>query len=472
MMTTPKQHNKNYRLAVVEDDPGLRELLYEELESTGYGVQAYGSSEAFLEQLDSYQPDLVISDIRLPGMSGMQLLQQLQQRKAQPSMLLITAFGTVNQAVDALKQGADDFLTKPLDIEHLLLSVARLLELRALKAEVSAYRQQSDSGPLGIVGKSRAMRMLFKQIEQIAAAEGSVLVLGESGTGKELVAKALHQQSSRRDGPFLAVNCAGIPAELLESEFFGHAAGAFTGAQKSRAGLLKEASGGTLLLDEIGEMPLALQAKLLRVLQEGRMRPVGSDQEVAVDVRIVAATHQNLEANIADGRFRADLFYRLETFSIQVPALRKRGDDLELLAQHFLQELQQNQPKQVRGISAEALDALYKYAFPGNVRELQNAIERAYTFCEEDYIEREHLPDRILQKASLSQHTEPRVDSAEDGDRGSGNDAELLTMQEVQNQYVQRVMDYTQGNKRHAAEILGVTRRTLYRWLAQEDESD
>jgi len=466
-MATAKQNNSGYKLAVVEDDPGLRELLYEELESSGYGVRAYGSAENFLAQLDQDEPDLVISDIRLPGMTGMQLLQQLQQRKQQPSMLLITAFGTVNQAVDALKQGADDFLTKPLDIEHLLLSVARLLELRALKAEVSAYRQQSDIGHHGIVGKSRAMRMLFKQIEQIAAADGSVLVLGESGTGKELVAKALHQQSNRRDGPFLAVNCAGIPAELLESEFFGHAAGAFTGAQKSRAGLLKEASGGTLLLDEIGEMPLALQAKLLRVLQEGRMRPVGSDQEVAVDVRIIAATHQNLEANIADGSFRADLFYRLETFSIQVPPLRKRGDDLELLAQHFLQELQQQQPKQVRGISAEALDVLYKYAFPGNVRELQNAIERAYTFCDDESIAREHLPDRILQKAKLSQHADAPADTPSRVD----HEAELQTMQEVQNQYVQRVMDYTQGNKRQAAEILGVTRRTLYRWLAQDEDA-
>ena len=462
-MSTAMTQNQNYQLAIVEDDPGLRELLYEELESNGYQVSSYGSSEDFLASLTSNQPDLVISDIRLPGMSGMQLLEQLQQRKIRPSILLITAFGTVSQAVDALKHGADDFLTKPLDLEHLLLSVERLLEHRALREEVSAYRQQRQQTPFGIVGQSRAMRMLFQQIEQIAGADGSVLILGESGTGKELVAKALHQQSARKDQPFLAVNCAGIPADLLESEFFGHAAGAFTGAQKSRAGLLKEADGGTLLLDEIGEMPLALQAKLLRVLQEGTMRPVGSDQEIRVDVRIIAATHQNLEQKIANDEFRADLFYRLETFSLQVPRLRQRGDDLELLANFFLSDLQQKQPKPVRTISAEALDTLYQYPFPGNVRELQNAIERAYTFCDGEVIQASHLPERI-QSFDAPAVTDPEL-AVEPTD-----DADLPSMQDLQQQHVQRVMDFTKGNKRRAAEILGVTRRTLYRWLAQEGD--
>lgn len=451
-------------ISVVEDDPGLRELLQEELESEGYAVHAHESAESFLASLSEATPGLVISDIRLPGMHGMQLLARLQQLKRPPAVLMITAFGTVNQAVQALKQGADDFLTKPLDLEHLLLSVQRILAHRALQQEVSEYRDRQQSGRFGMLGESRAMRRLYKQIEQVAGSDSSVLVLGESGTGKELVARAIHAQSQVADGPFLAVNCAGIPAELMESEFFGHAAGAFTGANKARAGLLKEAEGGTLLLDEIGEMPLPLQAKLLRVLQEGRMRPVGSDQEEPVRVRIVAATHQNLEEKIAAGEFRADLFYRLETFSLQVPPLRQRGDDLDLLIEHFLQQRQQQQPKALQGIHAETLEALYRYAFPGNVRELQNAIERAHAFCDGEWIMPEHLPQRIVATPS---------DNAAATKAPTEFDATATaawpTMQSVQDDYVAKVMAHTQGNKAQAAEILGVTRRTLYRWLSSDE---
>ncbi|KFZ31006.1 mutant NtrC activator [Pseudidiomarina salinarum] len=452
---------QRHLIAVVEDDPGLRELLQEELESAGYRVIAFETAELLLVQLDEQFPALIISDIRLPGMSGLELLGQLQQRNSQPPLILITAFGTVDQAVDALRQGADDFLTKPLDLEHLLVSVSRVLDYHQLRNEVEAYRRSvkaEQQGPGGIIGASRVMRQLYSEIEQIAAADGSVLILGESGTGKELVAQALHQLSQRRDGPFLAVNCAGIPSELLESEFFGHAAGAFTGAQKARAGLLKEADGGTLLLDEIGEMPLPLQAKLLRVLQEGTMRPVGSDQEVRVDVRILAATHQDLEQRVAGGEFRADLFYRLETFSLHVPPLRQRGDDIELLAEHFIDQLQQQQPKSVQGLSSAARDLLYAYRFPGNVRELQNAIERAYTFCDGEFIEPAHLPARLRQQEA--QEVAAPVSAP----------AHWPSMQELQADYVRKVMVYTQGNKQQAARILGVTRRTLYRWLTNDDE--
>ncbi|EKE79935.1 sigma-54-dependent transcriptional regulator [Idiomarina xiamenensis] len=453
--------SRQCQIAVVEDDPGLRELLLEELDAEGYTCVGFESAEAFL-QSDSLAPiDLLVSDIRLPGISGMQLLQQVKQRKTAPAMLLITAFGTVNQAVDALKHGADDFLTKPLDMEHLLLSVKRLLEHRALRAEVSRYRQLQQDGPAGLIGRSRLMRQLYRQIEQVAAADGSVLVLGESGTGKELVARAIHELSARRQQPFLAVNCAGIPAELMESEFFGHAAGAFTGASQARAGLLKQADGGTLLLDEIGEMPLPLQAKLLRVLQEGRLRAVGSDQEISVDVRIVAATHQNLEQQVAAKVFREDLFYRLETFSLAVPPLRQRGDDIELLAHHFLTQLREQQGKIVSQFSPAALDKLYRYRFPGNVRELQNAVERAYTFTETDTIDVEHLPSRMLEasvsEAALNDTTE------------SASSDHWPTMQQVQDDYVAKVMAHTRGNKAQAADILGVTRRTLYRWLDQDD---
>ncbi|WP_417438784.1 sigma-54-dependent transcriptional regulator [Idiomarina sp.] len=439
-------------IGVIEDDPALQELLVEELEAEGYKVMAWGSVEAFKKSVTPL--DLVISDIRLPGLSGLSLLESLKNEDNSPALLLITAFGTVDQAVDALKQGADDFLTKPLDVEHLLLSVKRILEHRSLQRELKRYRQQQ-KGPGGLVGQSPSMRKLYDQIERIAPADGSVLITGESGTGKELVAKALHQLSDRAEQSFQAVNCAGIPADLMESEFFGHAAGAFTGAQKKRQGLLKQADGGTLLLDEIGEMPMALQAKLLRVLQEGTIRAVGSDEEETVNVRILAATHQDLEQQVEDGRFRQDLFYRLETFSLRVPPLRERGEDIERLANYFLQQLQKNSDKTVRSISPAALEQLYSYRFPGNVRELQNAIERAFTFSRDDKIAVEDLPQRILD----SEH-EPDVEYG----------TEWPTLDEYQNQYIRKVLAHAEGNKSKAAEILGVTRRTLYRWLEQHGE--
>ncbi|PWW40206.1 DNA-binding NtrC family response regulator [Idiomarina loihiensis] len=439
-------------IGVIEDDPALQELLVEELEAEGYKVMAWGSVEAFKKSVTPL--DLVISDIRLPGLSGLSLLESLKNEDNSPALLLITAFGTVDQAVDALKQGADDFLTKPLDVEHLLLSVKRILEHRSLQRELKRYRQQQ-KGPGGLVGQSPSMRKLYDQIERIAPADGSVLITGESGTGKELVAKALHQLSDRAEQSFQAVNCAGIPADLMESEFFGHAAGAFTGAQKKRQGLLKQADGGTLLLDEIGEMPMALQAKLLRVLQEGTIRAVGSDEEETVNVRILAATHQDLEQQVEDGRFRQDLFYRLETFSLRVPPLRERGEDIERLANYFLQQLQKNSDKTVRSISPAALEQLYSYRFPGNVRELQNAIERAFTFSRDDKIAVEDLPQRILD----SEH-EPDVEYG----------TEWPTLDEYQNQYICKVLAHAEGNKSKAAEILGVTRRTLYRWLEQHGE--
>lgn len=439
-------------IGVIEDDPALQELLVEELEAEGYKVTAWGSVEAFKKSVTPL--DLVISDIRLPGLSGLSLLESLKNEDNSPALLLITAFGTVDQAVDALKQGADDFLTKPLDVEHLLLSVKRILEHRSLQRELKRYRQQQ-KGPGGLVGQSPSMRKLYDQIERIAPADGSVLITGESGTGKELVAKALHQLSDRAEQSFQAVNCAGIPADLMESEFFGHAAGAFTGAQKKRQGLLKQADGGTLLLDEIGEMPMALQAKLLRVLQEGTIRAVGSDEEETVNVRILAATHQDLEQQVEDGRFRQDLFYRLETFSLRVPPLRERGEDIERLANYFLQQLQKNSDKTVRSISPAALEQLYSYRFPGNVRELQNAIERAFTFSRDDKIAVEDLPQRILD----SEH-EPEMEYG----------TEWPTLDEYQNQYIRKVLAHAEGNKSKAAEILGVTRRTLYRWLEQHGE--
>ncbi|MCC5856178.1 MAG: sigma-54-dependent Fis family transcriptional regulator [Idiomarina sp.] len=455
---------KGTRILVIEDDPGLAELLVEELDAEGFRVTHAGSVETARELLPNVRPQLVISDLRLPGADGMSFIPELKALPDAPAILLITAFGTVNQAVAALKQGADDFLTKPLDIEHLLLTVTHLLNHRRLRAEVSRLKTSEDNDAWhGMLGKSRVMRLLFQQIQQVAQTEAPVLILGESGTGKELVAKAVHAESTRSKGPFLAVNCAGIPSELMESEFFGHAAGAFTGAQKARAGLLREAEGGTLLLDEIAEMPLELQAKLLRVLQENKMRPVGSDREHDVNVRILAATHRNLEQRVKEQAFREDLFFRLETLTIQVPALRERGDDRELLAQRFL-AAQGEQTGRDIAFGPEAMDRIYQYPFPGNVRELQNAVERAVTFCEGDEIGLLDLPERMQVSADL-----PNAQPLTNGSTEGTQDTPLRPLSDVQRDYVQHVLREVGGNKRRAAEILGVTRRTLYRWIAEFD---
>lgn len=458
--------NHNEHILLVEDDRGLRELLQEELEAEDYRVTACGDAERALQILATDTPSLLISDLRLPGADGLSLLPALQQCEAPPAVLIITAFGSVQQAVKALQSGADDFLTKPLEMDHFLLTVRRLLEHRRLRREVQHYRNLLAVEQFnGIVGQSPAMQQLFHQIRQIARADGPVLVQGESGTGKELVARALHDQSSRSDGPYLVVNCGGIPGELMESEFFGHAAGAFTGARTQRAGLFQQADGGTLMLDELGEMPLPLQAKLLRVLQDGRLRPVGTDHELQVDVRIIAATNRNLTEAVADGSFREDLFYRLETFAIQVPPLRARGDDVLRLAQFFLARLNARQQTRIKGFSDEALGVLQAYPFPGNVRELQNAVERAATFCDSSLIEPRHLPQRICEQLTdPDMPISPVLEGPTTLPR-TGDPEGMPSLETVQRHYIHQVLHATGGNKRRAAEILGITRRTLYRWL-------
>ena len=454
----------NEHILLVEDDRGLRELLQEELEAEGYRVTPCADAEHAGEVLASDLPQLLISDLRLPGADGLSLLPLLRDCASPPAVLIITAFGSVQQAVKALQKGADDFLTKPLEMDHFLLTVRRLLENRRLRSEVQHYRSLLAVEQFsGIIGQSPAMQQLFHQIRQIATADGPVLIQGESGTGKELVARALHDRSGRKGQPYLTVNCGGIPSELMESEFFGHAAGAFTGARTQRAGLFQQADGGSLMLDELGEMPLALQAKLLRVLQDGRMRPVGSDHEIQVDVRIIAATNRNLTEAVADGSFREDLFYRLETFSLQVPPLRARGDDVQRLAEFFLTRFNSRRQRQIKGFSDDALAVLASYPFPGNVRELQNAVERAATFCDTPLIEVRHLPQRICeQPAEQVAHAQHDVvhmlplNGEPDG---------MPSLETVQRNYIHQVLHATGGNKRRAAEILGITRRTLYRWL-------
>ncbi len=448
---------KHRKVLVVEDHTGLAELLEEELQDAGMQARQVENAEKATALLKRWKPDLVVSDLRLPGMDGLGLLEQVKTLADPPLFLIITAFGSVEQAVSALKAGADDFLTKPLDLEHFIHVVKRLLTLRELRQQVEGFKEALGNEDFhGMVGHSEGMRELYSQIQRVAPASGPVLVLGESGTGKELVARAVHALSERADAAFLAVNCAGIPEALMESEFFGHEEGSFTGSKGSRDGLFLEASGGTLFLDEIAEMPLALQSKLLRILQDGKVRRVGANVEEDVDVRIVAATHQDLEEAVKEGRFREDLFYRLETFQLQVPPLRERGEDVELLAHRFLNLMNTRTGKQVRGFTPAALTKLTGYSYPGNVRELQNAMERAVTFCDREKIRPEDLPRRM------------RDDTAGSNPEGMSlpsewmTPGEILPLAEMEKRYIQQVLESTGGNKKKASELLGITRKTLY----------
>ncbi len=458
------------RIMVVEDDNSLAELLVEELQTEGYEARAFACAEDALASISGFEPDVLVSDLQLPGMDGLGLLEQVQARHAPPSVLMISAFGSVDRAVAALKAGADNFLTKPLDMDHFLLSVDRLLANRRLLHQVERFQSTLGSDSFhGLEGSSRPMRVLFDRIRQIARADGPVLVTGESGTGKDLVARAIHAESAREQNRFLAVNCAGVPADLLESEFFGHAAGAFSGADKARPGLFREADGGTLFLDEIGEMPVALQAKLLRALQDGQIRPVGADREHSVDVRLVAATNVDLAQKVREGDFREDLYYRLEAFQLEVPPLRARGEDLDLLAMSFLGRFAAARSRPARRLSTKAQSVMHAYGWPGNVRELRNAMERAVTFCDGEEILPAHLPDRIARPGSAS----PVMVSTGSGDGIPADllDGDLLpSLEELRQRYMRYVLERVDGNKRRAAALLGVGRRTLYRWLDEDRE--
>lgn len=459
-MTCDTLSGKQKQVWIIEDDKALGSLLCEEIQDIGLCSTWMPTAEQALQALETAQPDLIVCDLKLPGMDGLTLLKTIQTQNlaAMPGFLIITAFGTISRAVEALKAGADNFLAKPLDLEHFILAVNSILEKNHLKETVLQMRGfLSEKGYHGIYGQSPPMRQLFEQIRQVAAARGPVLILGESGTGKEMVAQAIHKESPYADGPFLPVNCAGIPENLMESELFGHAQGAFTGAQKSRQGIFADARGGSLLLDEISEMPLFLQAKLLRILQDGKVRRVGENREHRVDVRILAATHQDIEEDVRTGHFREDLFYRLETFTLKIPPLRDRGEDIEMLAARFMQQFALSLGKTVNRFSPEALDLLMHYPFPGNVRELRNAVERAVTFTTEPRIQTDHLPGRIRKY----HHASPLSLSADFN--VVAHPGTILPLAEMEQQYIRHVLDRTGGNKRRAAALLGIGRRTLYR---------
>jgi len=450
------------KILVIEDDAALSQLVVEEFEEAGAEVQRKVDAHQGWQAIQQWQPELIVCDLRLPGQDGLWLLERVRTLHSPPAFIIMTAFGTVTQAVEALKRGADDFLTKPLDLDHLLITARRVLSYHRLQHTVQQYQQQIGQSDFhGLIGRSQAMQTLYATIKPIAQANGAVLISGESGTGKDLVARAIHKESPRRNATFVAVNCAAIPAELQESEFFGHVAGAFTGAVQARRGLFAEAEGGSLFLDEIGEMPLELQAKLLRVLQDGKVRQVGSNHEVNADVRIIAATNRDLHEQVAAGQFREDLYYRLETFNLIVPPLRERGDDVDLLTAHFINVLSQTSGKTVQQVSPDALKLLKTYAFPGNVRELRNAIERALAFSPDNTLEATALPERMRKSYQSTQEQDALL-------------AKLLesqqwpTLESLCNQYVRFVVSQLEGNKRQAAKLLDISRATLYRRLEEQ----
>ena len=443
------------RVLIVDDDASMGEMLRTHLVKRGYEVTVHGTGEEAFEALRSADFDVVVTDVRMRGMGGLDLCERVVADRPDVPVVVITAFGSLDTAIAAIRSGAYDFVPKPFEIEQLVIALRRAVQHRTLRNEVTRLREAMSSGGAAgsLIGESAAIRGVHELIGRVAESESSVLVTGESGTGKELVASALHRHSRRRGGPFVAVNCAAVPEPLLESELFGHARGAFTDARTSRAGLFLQAQGGTLFLDEIGEMPLGLQPKLLRALQERTVRPVGADGEVPFDARVVAATNRDVESAVAERRFREDLYYRINVIHIDLPPLRARGNDVLLLAQHFLERQAATAGKRIAGISAAAAERLVAYAWPGNVRELQNCIERAVALARYDELVVEDLPDKV--RSYRRSHVVVAGDDP----------SELATMEEVERRYIQRVLEAVGGNKTMAARVLGFDRTTLYRKL-------
>jgi DNA-binding NtrC family response regulator len=440
-------------ILVVDDEPGVRESLRMLLKSD-FDVTAVADVDTALAALDERPVDAVLLDLVMPGRTGLEFLRELAVRTDQPPVLVLSATRTVATAVEAMKLGAADFVTKPFEIDALRIKLRQLLERRALEQEVERLRDQvAERSRLGrLIGASEVMRGIYRTIERVAESRSTVLVTGESGTGKELVARAIHDLGPRRDAQYVVVNCAAIPANLLESELFGHEKGSFTGAVERRIGKFEAASGGTIFLDEIGELEPSVQAKLLRALQDRTVERIGSTQPIPVDVRVIAATNRDLEREVAAGRFRADLFYRIHVVPIPMPPLRDRREDVKLLVDAFLERARNENGRGPRGIEPQALAALERYRWPGNVRELENAIERAVTLGDAATIELADLPNEV--QSAL------RSDSLHDAVRTGELDLDGAVAR-LESELIREALARAAGVQTRAAEILGITRRVL-----------
>ena len=441
------------RILVVDDEKSMQEFLEILLRREGYDVAVCGSANEAILALESDDFDLVLSDIQMPGMTGLELLDHVKSASPDTLLVLITAYGTTESAVEAMKLGAYDYLTKPCSVDEIRLVVEKALEKRDLSSEnVRLRRRLSEQTPLpAVLGKSHEMVEVSTLVRQVAPTKTNLLITGESGTGKDLIARAVHSLSDRSDQPFVAVNCGAIPENLLESELFGHVKGSFTGATQNKDGLFEVAHGGTLFLDEIGEMPLQLQVKVLRAIQNRTFKHVGGLQEVRVDVRIICATNRNLEEDVRSGRFREDLFYRLNVIEIRLPPLRNRAEDIPELIHQFTRRCAAELGKDVAGIAPDALAALEEYRYPGNVRELENVIERAVTLCRRDRIDLDCLPASVLERGESA-------DSGQLSEEGVDLDRMISA---YESGLIREALDRTGGVKKKAAQLLGVSFRSL-----------
>ena len=443
-------------ILIVDDDAEMRALLRDELQERGYRVTAVASGRDAVKKFGEENYAVLLTDLRMQGMQGLELLNEAKRDSPGTNVIIMTGFGSVESAIEAMKQGAYDYVTKPIKNEELALVVEKAVRDALLRREVQQLRRavREDYSFHQILGKSKPMREVFDLIRRVADSQTNVLITGESGTGKELAAKAIHFNSDRRSGPFVPVNCAAIPEALLESELFGHMKGAFTDAKGDKRGLFEEAHGGTLFLDEISELPLMLQAKILRAIQEKEVRRVGANRAVAVDTRIIAATNLALVDEVKAKRFREDLYYRLNVIEIRMPPLRERREDIPLLVDAFLKKCAEAGRKTVKGLAESALALLMDYPWPGNVRELENVIERAVTLARGENVMPEDLPAAI---------------HGSRGDRKVIDDAadKTLPLEDVEKEYILRILDKTGGNKYQAAQLLGIDRKTLYRKLGE-----
>jgi two-component system response regulator HydG len=452
------------RLLIVDDEKDMGDLIQHALKRAGHDAVAVTSASAALEMVASEDIEVVLTDLGMAEMNGINVCERVIGTQPDIPVIVVTGQSTLDSAVASLRAGAYDFITKPVDVKLLALTVERAITHRRLHEEVKRLRMANASvgdskSPL-LLGQSTRMRKVQDLIGRIASSDTSILVHGETGTGKELIARAVHAASPRAKGPFVAINCAAVPLNLLEAELFGHARGAFTDAKGERKGLFIEATGGTLFLDEIGELPLEVQPKLLRALQERTVRPLGSNTELPFDVRLICATNRDLEYEVFQKRFREDLFYRVNVVSLEVPPLRERPGDVLLLAQHFLQRFATANGKEALSLSDSAAQKLIGYGWPGNVRELENCIERAVALAQFDKLTVEDLPEKVR-----AYQVGRFVVSADDS-------TEVVPMDQVERSYIQRVLSLTGGNKARTAQLLGLDRRTLYRKLERYENDD
>ena len=449
--------NRNTVL-VVDDDNAHRTMLYTLISGWGYEVTEADDGATAIEKVKEQSYDLVLMDVRMVKVSGLEALEQIKSFNPAIPVIIMTAYSSVDTAVDALKQGAHDYLTKPLDFDKLKITIARSMEHTRLKEENRLLKESLGKhfDRRNIIGQSPAMVNLLETVAQVAPSEATVLITGESGTGKELIAGAIHYNSSRKDGPFVKINCAAITETLLESELFGHEKGAFTGADRRKEGRFYQAHRGSLFLDEVSEMSLTMQVKLLRVLQEREFTRVGGEKTIQVDVRIIAATNKDLPQLISKGEFREDLYYRLNVVDLEIPFLRKRREDVPLLAQHFLQIFAARNHKEIKGFTPQAMDHLIRYDWPGNVRELMNAVERAVVLSRSDYLSEKDFPvisgSEIKNDGTISQT--PPIN-------GDGT----TPLEEVEKATILKTLEAAGGNKSEAARRLGITRKTLHKKL-------